>query len=78
MEKINNFKKPENSSPEYEYFFCPVQAQLGVCEATRSCVQCQAWKTGENKKEEECNKCPFKVTMVDELKKRKDTGFDFS
>lgn len=21
MEKINNFKKPENSSPEYEYFF---------------------------------------------------------
>uniref|UniRef100_A0A3Q3VU73 Integrin beta n=1 Tax=Mola mola TaxID=94237 RepID=A0A3Q3VU73_MOLML len=45
------------------------QAQLGVCEATRSCVQCQAWKTGENKKEEECNKCPFKITMVDELKK---------
>ncbi|KAM3860080.1 integrin beta-4 [Diretmus argenteus] len=44
------------------------QAQLGMCEAKRSCVQCQAWKTGERKDEEKCNECPFKVTMVDELK----------
>uniref|UniRef100_A0A7N5ZWY1 Integrin beta n=1 Tax=Anabas testudineus TaxID=64144 RepID=A0A7N5ZWY1_ANATE len=49
----------------------PVQAQLGVCEATRSCVQCQAWKTGEKKDKEECDKCPFKIVMVDELKERK-------
>ncbi|KAI3365414.1 hypothetical protein L3Q82_010504, partial [Scortum barcoo] len=46
------------------------EAQLGVCEATRSCVQCQAWKTGEKKEKEECDKCPFKVVMVDELKER--------
>ncbi|XP_061823187.1 integrin beta-4 isoform X2 [Nerophis lumbriciformis] len=45
------------------------QAQLGVCEATRSCVQCQAWKTGEKKDKEECDKCPFRVVMVDELHK---------
>ncbi|XP_026171140.1 integrin beta-4 isoform X2 [Mastacembelus armatus] len=45
------------------------QAQLGVCEATRSCVQCQAWKTGEKKDKEACDKCPFKIVMVDELKK---------
>ncbi|XP_047465216.1 integrin beta-4 isoform X2 [Mugil cephalus] len=44
------------------------QAQLGVCEATRSCVQCKAWKTGE-KKGEECEKCPFDIVLVDELKK---------
>ncbi|XP_028263462.1 integrin beta-4 isoform X2 [Parambassis ranga] len=44
------------------------QAQLGVCEGTRSCVQCQAWKTGEKKEKEECDKCPFKIVMVDELK----------
>nr|XP_020495752.2 LOW QUALITY PROTEIN: integrin beta-4 [Labrus bergylta] len=47
------------------------QAQLGVCESTRYCVQCQAWKTGEKKKKEECDKCIFKVIMVDELKERK-------
>lgn len=47
---------------------CGIQAQLGVCEGTRSCVQCQAWKTGEKKEKEECDKCPFKIVMVDELK----------
>uniref|UniRef100_A0A8C4NZA9 Integrin beta n=1 Tax=Dicentrarchus labrax TaxID=13489 RepID=A0A8C4NZA9_DICLA len=52
------------------------QAQLGVCEATRSCVQCQAWKTGEKKEEEECKKCPFKIVMVDELKECKDKVLD--
>uniref|UniRef100_A0A8C3APD8 Integrin beta n=1 Tax=Cyclopterus lumpus TaxID=8103 RepID=A0A8C3APD8_CYCLU len=29
---------------------------LGACEGTRSCVQCQAWKTGEKKEKEECDK----------------------
>uniref|UniRef100_A0A8C5N3X1 Integrin beta n=1 Tax=Gouania willdenowi TaxID=441366 RepID=A0A8C5N3X1_GOUWI len=48
------------------------QAQLGVCEATRSCVQCQAWKTGEKKDKEECDKCPFKIILVDELQERED------
>uniref|UniRef100_A0A3B4FG06 Integrin beta n=1 Tax=Pundamilia nyererei TaxID=303518 RepID=A0A3B4FG06_9CICH len=48
------------------------QAQLGVCEGTRSCVQCQAWKTGEMKETEKCDKCPFKVIMVDELKKKEE------
>ncbi|XP_016889703.1 integrin beta-4 isoform X2 [Cynoglossus semilaevis] len=41
------------------------QAQLGACEATRDCVQCQAWKTG--RKKDDC-KCPFKIFWVDELK----------
>lgn len=44
------------------------ETSLGVCEGTRSCVQCQAWKTGEKKDEEDCKKCPFKILMVDELK----------
>ncbi|XP_068439420.1 integrin beta-4 isoform X2 [Clinocottus analis] len=47
------------------------QAQLGACEGTRSCVQCQAWKTGEKKDKEECAKCAFKIVMVDELKDEK-------
>lgn len=51
------------------YFY--LQFQLGACEDRRQCVQCQAWKTGERKDEEECKKCPFKITMVDELKKCK-------
>lgn len=46
------------------------QAQLGVCEATRSCAQCWAWKTGEKKDKKECDKCPFNFVMVDELKER--------
>uniref|UniRef100_A0A3B1JGI3 Integrin beta n=1 Tax=Astyanax mexicanus TaxID=7994 RepID=A0A3B1JGI3_ASTMX len=45
------------------------QAQLGMCESRRSCVQCQAWKTGE-RKGDKCRDCPFKVVMVDELKER--------
>ncbi|KAI4897175.1 hypothetical protein NFI96_015221 [Prochilodus magdalenae] len=47
------------------------QAQLGMCESKKSCVQCQAWNTGELKGEK-CKDCPFKVVMVDELKKGKD------
>ncbi|XP_032473622.1 integrin beta-4 isoform X3 [Phocoena sinus] len=42
--------------------------RLGLCEDLRSCVQCQAWGTGE-KKGHECKECSFKVKMVDELKK---------
>ncbi|KAL7829106.1 hypothetical protein SRHO_G00327400 [Serrasalmus rhombeus] len=45
------------------------QAQLGMCESKKSCVQCQAWKTGEMKGDK-CKDCPFKVVMVDELKDR--------
>nr|XP_020034403.1 integrin beta-4 isoform X2 [Castor canadensis] len=42
--------------------------RLGLCEDLRSCVQCQAWGTGE-KKGRSCQECSFKVKMVDELKK---------
>lgn len=44
------------------------QIRLGLCEDLRSCVQCQAWGTGE-KKGRTCEECNFKVKMVDELKK---------
>ncbi|XP_012588449.1 PREDICTED: integrin beta-4 [Condylura cristata] len=42
--------------------------RLGICEDLRSCVQCQAWGTGE-KKGRLCQECSFKVKMVDQLKK---------
>ncbi|KAM6175800.1 integrin beta-4 isoform 4-T4 [Erethizon dorsatum] len=42
--------------------------RLGLCEDLRSCVQCQAWGTGE-KKGRKCEECSFKVKIVDELKK---------
>ncbi|XP_019500034.1 PREDICTED: integrin beta-4 isoform X3 [Hipposideros armiger] len=42
--------------------------RLGLCEDLRSCVQCQAWGTGE-KKGRTCEECSFKVKVVDELKK---------
>uniref|UniRef100_A0A4W5R2P2 Integrin beta n=1 Tax=Hucho hucho TaxID=62062 RepID=A0A4W5R2P2_9TELE len=48
------------------------QAQLGMCEDKRSCVQCQAWKTGEKKDSNQCDQCKFKVVMVDELKENKE------
>lgn len=51
----------------------PSQIRLGLCEDLRSCVQCQAWGTGE-KKGRVCEECSFKVKMVDELKKGKGTG----
>ncbi|KAM9717001.1 integrin beta-4 isoform 2-T2 [Menidia menidia] len=44
------------------------QYQFSVCEVTRACAQCQAWKTGEKK--DACDSCVFKVVMVDELKER--------
>uniref|UniRef100_A0A3B3VQ41 Integrin, beta 4 n=1 Tax=Poecilia latipinna TaxID=48699 RepID=A0A3B3VQ41_9TELE len=40
----------------------------GVCEETRKCVQCKAWKTGEKKDEAKCKDCLVEVIMVDELK----------
>ncbi|XP_053092108.1 integrin beta-4 isoform X2 [Pangasianodon hypophthalmus] len=45
------------------------QAQLGMCESRRSCVQCQAWKTGEMKGDK-CKGCPFTIKLVDKLKDR--------
>ncbi|RVE59233.1 hypothetical protein OJAV_G00186270 [Oryzias javanicus] len=44
------------------------QFQLGACEATKRCAQCKAWKTGELKDKAKCDKCGFKVELVDELK----------
>ncbi|XP_056406070.1 integrin beta-4 isoform X1 [Hyla sarda] len=41
---------------------------LGACEDVRTCVQCQAWGTGE-KKGKTCENCEFKIRMVEELTK---------
>ncbi|MGH0138960.1 UNVERIFIED_CONTAM: hypothetical protein FKN15_036814 [Acipenser sinensis] len=41
---------------------------LGMCEDTQTCIQCQAWQTGE-KKGDKCKECPIRIKMVDELKK---------
>uniref|UniRef100_K7FDA9 Integrin beta n=1 Tax=Pelodiscus sinensis TaxID=13735 RepID=K7FDA9_PELSI len=46
---------------------------LGMCEDVRSCVQCQAWGTGE-KKGQKCKDCPYKIQMVDELQKAKEVS----
>ncbi|CAL8282508.1 unnamed protein product [Merluccius merluccius] len=46
-------------------------AQVSVCEAQRSCVQCQTWNTGEMKDNGKCDQCPFKVIKVDKLKESK-------
>uniref|UniRef100_A0A672P5V2 Integrin beta n=1 Tax=Sinocyclocheilus grahami TaxID=75366 RepID=A0A672P5V2_SINGR len=46
------------------------QQQLGMCEAKRSCVQCQAWNTGE-RKGRKCDECFFKIIMVEELEEDK-------
>nr|XP_008102630.1 PREDICTED: integrin beta-4 isoform X5 [Anolis carolinensis] len=43
-----------------------------VCrEDFQTCVQCQAWGTGE-KKGKKCADCPFKIRLVDELEQEKD------
>ncbi|XP_054831784.1 integrin beta-4 isoform X1 [Eublepharis macularius] len=50
---------------------CEVSYSLGfqhVCEDIRSCVQCQAWRTGE-KKGQNCTGCPFTIKKVDDLEK---------
>ncbi|XP_070790720.1 integrin beta-4 [Pituophis catenifer annectens] len=42
-----------------------------LCEEEfRSCIQCQAWDTGE-KKGQKCSKCHFEIKLVDELKQGK-------
>ncbi|KAJ1130126.1 hypothetical protein NDU88_008482 [Pleurodeles waltl] len=41
---------------------------LGVCEDIRTCVQCQAWQTGE-KKGKKCDDCSMRIEMVEKLKK---------
>ncbi|XP_036383011.1 integrin beta-4 isoform X1 [Megalops cyprinoides] len=46
------------------------QAQLGMCEGLRSCVQCWAWNTGEKKGK--CKDCNFNFVKVDELQKKED------
>ncbi|KAI1896702.1 hypothetical protein AGOR_G00097480 [Albula goreensis] len=49
------------------------QAQVGICEAKRSCVQCKAWKTGERKEGDRCAKeCNFEIQLVNELPDKKD------
>ncbi|XP_067913943.1 integrin beta-4 isoform X2 [Heterodontus francisci] len=40
---------------------------LGLCEDTRTCVQCQAWNTGD-KKGQNCKKCTNVFKLVEELK----------
>nr|DBA27886.1 TPA: hypothetical protein GDO54_008332 [Pyxicephalus adspersus] len=41
---------------------------LGACEDVRTCVQCQAWGTGD-KKGKKCENCEIQIKMVDELTK---------
>ncbi|XP_018417048.1 PREDICTED: integrin beta-4 isoform X2 [Nanorana parkeri] len=41
---------------------------LGACEDVRTCVQCQAWGTGE-KKGKKCESCEIQIKMVEELTK---------
>ncbi|XP_038227153.1 integrin beta-4 isoform X7 [Dermochelys coriacea] len=65
----------DKSSP-YTDLTCEISYSLGVlgvCEDIRSCVQCQAWGTGE-KKGQKCKDCPFKIQMVDELQKAKEVN----
>ncbi|XP_007429490.1 integrin beta-4 isoform X2 [Python bivittatus] len=46
-----------------------------VCEEEfQSCVQCQAWGTGE-KKGQKCSECRFKIELVDELKQAQICSF---
>ncbi|XP_072339033.1 integrin beta-4 isoform X3 [Scyliorhinus torazame] len=45
----------------------PLRYTLGLCENIRTCVQCQAWNTGE-KKGKNCNKCTNTFEFVEELK----------
>ncbi|XP_066443240.1 integrin beta-4 isoform X3 [Eleutherodactylus coqui] len=48
--------------------FSSFEHLLGACENIRTCVQCQAWGTGE-KKGRICEDCKIKIKMVDELPK---------
>ncbi|XP_043940907.1 integrin beta-4 isoform X2 [Protopterus annectens] len=44
---------------------------LGMCEESRTCVQCWGWNTGE-KKGEKCKECTVNMQFVDELKEVND------
>ncbi|XP_062886969.1 integrin beta-4 isoform X1 [Mobula hypostoma] len=58
--------KCEDGSPDLTCGSSYLQ-QLGLCEDTRSCVQCKAWNTGE-KKGQNCQRCTNEFELVDELK----------
>uniref|UniRef100_A0A8C3XN21 Integrin beta n=1 Tax=Chelydra serpentina TaxID=8475 RepID=A0A8C3XN21_CHESE len=65
-----------DTSSRYTDLTCEISYSLGVlgvCEDIRSCVQCQAWGTGE-KKGQKCKDCSFKIQMVDELQKAKEVN----
>ncbi|XP_078062912.1 integrin beta-4-like, partial [Mustelus asterias] len=49
----------------------PLKYTLGLCENLRTCVQCQAWNTGE-KKGKNCKKCTNVFEFVDKLKPEKE------
>uniref|UniRef100_A0A8D2LHR1 Integrin beta n=1 Tax=Varanus komodoensis TaxID=61221 RepID=A0A8D2LHR1_VARKO len=56
----------ENPTP-YTGLMCEESMALHVCkEDFQTCVQCQAWGTGE-KKGKKCSDCPFRIQLVDEL-----------
>uniref|UniRef100_A0A6I8QE45 Integrin beta n=1 Tax=Xenopus tropicalis TaxID=8364 RepID=A0A6I8QE45_XENTR len=62
--QCDNVSQYTDATCEFSYSL----RQLGVCEDLRTCVQCQAWGTGE-KKGTQCEACEIKIKMVDELKK---------
>ncbi|CAJ0955661.1 unnamed protein product [Ranitomeya imitator] len=63
-----------DTDPQFTDVLCEFSTSLrllGACEDVRTCVQCQAWSTGE-KKGEKCENCEIKIKMVDELTKADD------
>ncbi|XP_073444037.1 integrin beta-4 isoform X4 [Dendrobates tinctorius] len=63
-----------DTDPQFTDVLCEFSTSLrllGACEDVRTCVQCQAWNTGE-KKGEKCENCEIKIKMVDELTKADD------
>ncbi|XP_044309699.1 integrin beta-4 isoform X2 [Varanus komodoensis] len=61
----------ENPTP-YTGLMCEESMALHVCkEDFQTCVQCQAWGTGE-KKGKKCSDCPFRIQLVDELNQESD------
>ncbi|KAM5136085.1 LOW QUALITY PROTEIN: integrin beta-4 [Mantella aurantiaca] len=60
-----------DSDSQFIDAFCEFSSSLrllGACEDVRTCVQCQAWGTGE-KKGKKCEGCEIQIKMVDELTK---------
>ncbi|XP_075205731.1 integrin beta-4 isoform X3 [Anomaloglossus baeobatrachus] len=63
-----------DTDPQFTDVLCEFSTSLrllGACEDVRTCVQCQAWSTGE-KKGKKCESCEIKIKMVDELTKADD------